>query len=172
MGVIVDVITYKYFTLCIIFRIIGTYLWKLQEDMNSVPTYRMAFFTYRLWSVNCDLPEIWTIWACLQVTCKGFILRSKCEQLNFVHWVKVSLAFQKVVPQATRCLQRVKSMNSLGKYILIKTMPFLRSLAFPIFLMTAKILFALIKTIRNAKDPGDEFVSKKFWETVESLFFL
>ena len=42
----------------------------------------MAFFTYRLWSVNCDLPEIWSVWACLQVTCEVFILLSMCEQLN------------------------------------------------------------------------------------------
>ena len=99
VGVIIDVITYhvtrKYVTSCVIFHIIGTYLWKLQEDTNSIPRYRMAFFTYRLWSVNCDLPEIWTIWSCLQVTCEGFILLSKCEQLNFVHWAKVLLALQK-----------------------------------------------------------------------------
>ena len=86
---------HKYFTFCIIFYIIVTYLWKLQEDTNSIPRYRMAFFTYRSWSVNCDLPEIWTIWACLQVTCEWFILLSKCEQLNFVHWAKVLLALRK-----------------------------------------------------------------------------
>ena len=88
VGVIVDVITYhathKYFTFCFIFHIIGTYLWKLQEDIKSIARYRMAFFTCRLWSVNCDLSEIWSIWACLQVTCVGFILLSKCEQLNLV----------------------------------------------------------------------------------------
>ena len=79
---------------------------------------------------------------------------------------------KQVVPQATGCLQRVKSMNSLGKFILNKTTSFPGSLAFQIFLMTTKILFALIKTIKNARDPGDEFVDKKFWETVESLFFV
>ena len=96
---IVDVIIYhvahKYFIFCVIFHIIVTYLWKLQEDTNSIPRYRMAFFTYRFWSVNCDLPEIWTIWACLQVTCEGFILLLECEQLNFVHSAKVLLALQK-----------------------------------------------------------------------------
>ena len=95
LRVIVDVITYhaahKYCTFCFMFHMIGTYLWKLQENINSIPRYRMAFFTYRLWSVNCDLPEIWSIWACLQVTCEGFILLSQCEQLNFVEWAKVSL---------------------------------------------------------------------------------
>ena len=75
-----------------------------------------------------------------------------------------------VVPQAKGCLQRVKSMNSLGKFILNKTTSFPGSLAFPTFLMTAKILFSLIKTIGNVRDPGDGFVNKKFWETVESLF--
>ena len=68
------------------------------------------------------------------------------------------------------CLQRVKSMNSLGKFILNKTTLFPRSLAFPIFLMTVKILFTLNKTIGNVRDPGDEFVDKKFWEIVEPLF--
>ena len=75
-----------------------------------------------------------------------------------------------VVPQAKGCLQRVKSMNSLGKFILNKTTSFPWSLSFPTFLMTAKILFALIKTIGNVRDPGGEFVKNKFWETAESLF--
>ena len=63
-------------------------------------------------------------------------------------------------------------MSSLGKFILNKTTSFSGSLAFPIFLMTAKILFALIKIIGNVTDPGDGFVNNKFWETLESLFFV
>ena len=62
-------------------------------------------------------------------------------------------------------------MNSLGKFILNKTTLSLGSLAFPIFLMTGKILFTFIKTIGNVRDPGDEFVNKKFWETVKSVLF-
>ena len=61
-------------------------------------------------------------------------------------------------------------MNSLDKFILNKTTSSPGSLDFPVFLMTAKMLFAYIKTIGNARNPRDEFVNKKFWETVESLF--
>ena len=93
VGVVVDVITYhvnhKYFTFCTIFPIIGTYLRKLQGDTYPITKYRMVFSACRLWSVNCDLPEILTIWVCLQVTYEGFILLWKCEHLNFVHLAKV-----------------------------------------------------------------------------------
>ena len=61
-------------------------------------------------------------------------------------------------------------MNSLGKFVLNKTTSFPGFLAFPVFLMAAKILFDLIKTIRNVRDPGEGFVNRKFWETVESLY--
>ena len=61
-------------------------------------------------------------------------------------------------------------MNSLGKFILNKSTSFPGSLAFPIFLMAAKIVFALIKTFENVRDPGDEVVNKKYWETVESFY--
>ena len=56
-------------------------------------------------------------------------------------------------------------MKSLGKFILNKATSFPGSFALPIFLMTVKILFALIKSIVNARDPGDEFVNKEVWET-------
>ena len=179
VTVILDIITYhvthKYFTSCIIFHIIGTYLWKLQKDTNSIPRYGMAFFTYRSWLVNCDHLEIWTIWACLQVTYERFILLSKCEQLNLVHWAKVLFALQKsykkrLSPKLRVVCKGLSFMNSLGKFILNKTTSFTGSPAFPIFLMTAKILFVLIKTIGNVRDPGDGFVNRKFWETAESLF--
>lgn len=71
--------THKYFKFCFIFHIISTSVLKLQQDLNSIPRYRMASFTYRLWSVNCNLPEIRTIWACLLVTCEEVILLWKCN---------------------------------------------------------------------------------------------
>ena len=148
VTVILDIITYhvthKYFTSCIIFHIIGKYLWKLQKYTNSIPRYRMAFFTYRSWSVNCDHPEIWTIWACLQITYEGFILLSKCEQLNFVLWAKVLFALQmcykkRLSPKLRVVCKGLSFMNSLEKFILNKTTSFTGSPAFPIFLMTANI---------------------------------
>ena len=62
-------------------------------------------------------------------------------------------------------------MNPLGKFILHKITSLPGPLAFSIFLMTAKLLFAfIIKTIGKVKDLEEQFVNKKFWETAESLF--
>ena len=56
------------------------------------------------------------------------------------------------VPKATGCLQGVKFMKSLGKFILNKTTLFQGSLAFPIFSLKATFLFALMKTVGNVRD--------------------
>ena len=62
-------------------------------------------------------------------------------------------------------------MNSLGKFILHKITSLPGSLAFSMFLMTAKLIFPfIIKTIGNVKDLWEQFVNKKFWETAESFF--
>ena len=46
--IIVDVVTYhltpKYFTFCFFLHGVGNYLWKLQEDTNSIPRCRIFFY--------------------------------------------------------------------------------------------------------------------------------
>ena len=68
---------------------------------------------------------------------------------------------KKDCPQAAGCLQKVKSMNPLENSYRIRQVSFQGLF---------QILFVLIKTIGNVRNPGDKFVNKKFWETIESLF--